>query len=477
MPPRSNASVLLYGAWVLHAVLVVIGLWDHGLWLDEAHAWCVVRDSPDLQALAVHLRNEGHPWAWFIALWPFAHAGLPCEAMQVLHGLIAITVSALVLFRSPFPPWVRVLVVFGYFLVFEYAAVSRNYALGVLFLFLAVDEHRRRGWSWRHALWMVLLPQVHFWCICFALAWVVVSLAMDRTWTHRRAVSTGLIVLSSVIALLMALPADHLPNSPKASADMIGLGLDRSVDVLDRAWLPFTTGSVPAPLEMLVPPRYGPTARWICAAFLVVLLLLLPGRRPRLLFAGFVCATIMLPFFAPYQATRYGGPAVVGFIAALWSQPLPQYRRLRAVGLLLFFGVQALAAVVVLEVQHVHGFSRVRTAVRWGRRVHPGLPFATVRSGDGPGLSAYAGGPVYYAARGALGSYFIWYPYPVDPSPEQVPQALSALGTSDLLLYAQDTAAVPFLRGAGRQVRIVATCTGGMIGAEDGVLLLVEAPR
>ena len=60
--------------------------------------------------------------------------------MQVVHLLIATASVTLVALRAPFTWLQKALLAAGYFTVFEYGVISRNYALGVLLLALRLGD-------------------------------------------------------------------------------------------------------------------------------------------------------------------------------------------------------------------------------------------------------------------------------------------------------------------------------------------------
>ena len=69
---------------------------------------------------------------WYALLWPFARVFHSVATLQVLEWFIATGTVALVLFKAPFTLARRVALVFGYFFLYEYGALTRSYGLGVL---------------------------------------------------------------------------------------------------------------------------------------------------------------------------------------------------------------------------------------------------------------------------------------------------------------------------------------------------------
>lgn len=122
-------------ALCLYAVVATVTVARHEMWRDEMHAWQAVVSSESLVELAANVRAEGHPGLWFAVLYPLSRATSDPGAMQLVHLAIAIAVAAVVLLAAPLPIGWRVLFVLGYFPLYEYCAISRNYAVGALLLF------------------------------------------------------------------------------------------------------------------------------------------------------------------------------------------------------------------------------------------------------------------------------------------------------------------------------------------------------
>src|SRR5207302_6171201 len=108
----------------------------HPMWLDEAQAWCVARDAHSLRELFWNMRYDGHPALWYLCLFGVTRLTHNPVAMQILHVTIATMTVALIAWRSPFAPFERWLLAFGYLFAFEYAVISRGYAVGVFLVFM-----------------------------------------------------------------------------------------------------------------------------------------------------------------------------------------------------------------------------------------------------------------------------------------------------------------------------------------------------
>jgi hypothetical protein len=104
--------------------------WHHEFWRDEIHSWSLARSADGFVDLVTGDRiYEGHPplWFWYLRLWSFV-----VRSANGLHlaTIAAMTAAALLFLRfAPFARALKVLLLFSYFLAFEYGVMSRNYTL------------------------------------------------------------------------------------------------------------------------------------------------------------------------------------------------------------------------------------------------------------------------------------------------------------------------------------------------------------
>ena len=130
---------------LLFAVISIFLISFHEMWRDELQAWLLARDSASVMELFANLKYEGHPGLWHLMLYPLTRIFYSPEVMQYLHVGIAAT-SIFVLIRwSPFTALQKILLFFNYFLFYEYSIISRNYAIGILLIFIicAIFPKRR----------------------------------------------------------------------------------------------------------------------------------------------------------------------------------------------------------------------------------------------------------------------------------------------------------------------------------------------
>ncbi|ARV61978.1 hypothetical protein BZZ01_28135 [Nostocales cyanobacterium HT-58-2] len=131
-----NHSIFTFLLVSVFLIVSLIGIINHEMWRDELQAWMIARDSSSLRELFNNLKDEGHPGLWHTCLYIITRFTHNPTAMQFFHLLVATLVIYIFVEYSPFNKLQKLLFTFGYFPFFEYSIISRNYNLGVLFLFL-----------------------------------------------------------------------------------------------------------------------------------------------------------------------------------------------------------------------------------------------------------------------------------------------------------------------------------------------------
>ena len=141
----SGKSAATYAFMGVFAVLLGLVTSQHEMYVDEAQAWLIARDSGNLLELAQHLRYEGHPALWYVLLYLPAHLSVSLVWMQVLNYVLSLAMAWLVLSERRMPLAMRVMSVFSVPLFFYMGVVARSYMLAaVLLVGAARHQHRPR---------------------------------------------------------------------------------------------------------------------------------------------------------------------------------------------------------------------------------------------------------------------------------------------------------------------------------------------
>ncbi|MDE0043924.1 MAG: hypothetical protein OXT74_17915, partial [Candidatus Poribacteria bacterium] len=245
LPQLSDSSYTM----AVSALFLLLGgfiAWNHEMWRDEMQAWLIARDSASPIEVLYHLnRYDGHPGLWHLCLYALKLITRSPIIMQPFHLIIA-AISAYVFLRySPFTRLQKTLFVFGYLPFYEYAIICRNYALGLLLLFLFCALFR----NWRRRLpllgFILLLmchTSVHALIIVIA---ILIGLCWEM-WTNpdrppRREirVGLGLILLGIVTAIIQLKPSGpNLGISTGWRTEFEWYYFFRAFNILPKAFLP-----------------------------------------------------------------------------------------------------------------------------------------------------------------------------------------------------------------------------------------------
>ena len=117
-------------------ILGIIGILNHEMWFDELQAWLIARDSSSLADLLINIKYEGQPGLWHLCLYFINKLTINPVSMQFFHLAIATLAVYLFVQYSPFSQIQKFLFIFSYYIFYEYSLLSRNYSLGVLFIFI-----------------------------------------------------------------------------------------------------------------------------------------------------------------------------------------------------------------------------------------------------------------------------------------------------------------------------------------------------
>jgi hypothetical protein len=207
--------------WASCAAVLVA---THEPWRDEADAWLLVRDAP-VGEIAGRMAYAGTPGLWYVLLFPLARLGFPYASMQWLHWGLAVAAVGVLLHRAPFRLEARILLVFSYYLLFEYAVVSRSYVLSVLLLFaLAANHERRLSRPVSYGVLIALLANTNVHSLVFAACVGALFLAdsVRRGCVLRTIRGLAVATAGGIAAVAQLLPpadgAQHAPVTPLWSA-------------------------------------------------------------------------------------------------------------------------------------------------------------------------------------------------------------------------------------------------------------------
>ena len=150
-----------WSALSIYAALVAFAIPYHEPWVDEAQAWQLARNLSLASLFKTYIRYEGSPGLWHFLLWMMIRIHISYAGLHWICGAIATAAVGLLLFRSPFPRYLKLSLPFTYFLFFQYAVVARNYVLVPFLLFLAAIAWKKSPFWLAPALGLLANASLH----------------------------------------------------------------------------------------------------------------------------------------------------------------------------------------------------------------------------------------------------------------------------------------------------------------------------
>lgn len=185
--PRAEQSFGRMEAVVLaiYSAVLAITIPFHEQWADEAQAWLIARDSSLFNIFYRRLHYEGTPGLWHLMLWFATRLHLPYGSINWISALCAATGIYVFLRFAPFPPLLRYILPFTFWLQFQYAVTARSYSLVPLFAFaLCALFFREKPRPVLFALLAGLMANLSLYSALWA--GILALLYAWRLWTQRR---------------------------------------------------------------------------------------------------------------------------------------------------------------------------------------------------------------------------------------------------------------------------------------------------
>ena len=119
-----KSSIILLCLFIVYLALTFIGAARHEIWYDEAQAWNIAKYN-DISGIIDFMKYEGHPPLWHFVLYPFAKAGLPADILPFISWFISGVAAGLLLWKAPFRPLLKGIVLVSGSLLFYNSVMSR----------------------------------------------------------------------------------------------------------------------------------------------------------------------------------------------------------------------------------------------------------------------------------------------------------------------------------------------------------------
>lgn len=420
---------------VVFALLELVNILHHAMWRDELYVWALCRHCHSVGDLLYLKRYDGHPDAWYLLVYVLTRFTGNPFAMQMLHLVIASATVYVVAARAPFSRPQKILLTFGYFFFYEYATISRIYALSILcvFCYCAVFRGGPRKNYLLLGFLLALMAQTSIYALILAVALALgifaeatLTVEQRAAWWEERWRVAGTGALFGVAVIVSVLRMRTPPDSGYLTGWFFRLNRERMLDAMGMMWNSF----VPIPtLSRHFWNTNIVTAVPLAAILSVVVLgisMLYFLRQPVVMttYVSGLGALFLFKYVKVMGDVRHDGHAFILFLACLWlARKVPESQAVgrtanrtaawfapqRKATLYAILVLQLAAAGIASAISYRVPFSQAKATAEYLRANHLDKMFI-VADLDYPLISvaAYLDREVYYPRGDRIGSYVIW---------------------------------------------------------------------
>lgn len=419
---------------VLFFSIGLINIVNHEPWRDEIEAWLIAKDSNSIPELFRNFRLEGHPCLWFLGLYVISRFSDQIFVMQIFHLLIATGAVLLILKYSPFTKLQKVLLGFSYFLFYEYAVISRNYAIGILLIFSICSIFQTRTKTFLPlSILLFLLCQTNIFGLIMALVFgftLIFEFAIDKNLRRAYAtikwniiISVFIFILGIWISILQMLPP---PDSVHVVGWYTDFSLWRIFRTLKLIWYSY------CPIPKIEVNFWGTNILksgsiqiyFVCILILCACIFFV--RKPVILYVYSLGTFGMLAFFYSkyFGSSRHHGHLFILLIVCLWlsnhysnielkSNLIDKltnfFNKIRPMFITILFFCHFIAAAIAIGFDWKYPFSASKEVAKYIKEKK--MDHLTI-AGDPDYatqfVSAYLNKRIYYPIGDRFGTFVIW---------------------------------------------------------------------
>lgn len=425
----------------IYFVVVLIGILHHEPWRDEFQAWMIAKASKTPIDILANARLEGHPMLWFLLLYVVKLFSTHIFAMQLLHITLSTIAVYIFLRYSPFSLIEKFLFISGYYLLFEYALISRSYILSMVlaFSFCALYSNAKKNIIYL-AFILLLLANTSVFGLglcCSFLLFLIVDLYFNKPQLLVDKAFRVPLVLS-VIIIGIGILLSVLQVKPKPEFSMpIAWPKEIQMDRLKIASLGIPTAYFPIPKEskekfwntgifIKEPVLKDPNLHsyFLLAMGIIVFFSLLFSKNiaVSLLYAGgSLCLYGLLYVTLLFREYRFIGAFYTLFISSFWlymsapetKSPLLGFaKKIKPIGHFFFIfilSIHTIAGLSVYSKNMRYTFSNIPDAGEFiaSHELKDAFVFGTIDYVVSP-LADYLDKPIYYPERKGSSSFMLW---------------------------------------------------------------------
>lgn len=360
---------------LIYIFTIIFNLFHHELWGDEFHSWNIVKASSSIIDLFHNIRYEGHPPFWYILLFIFSKFSHSLIGLKLFQFGFALLTSSLILFYSPFSRITKVLLLFGYYFIYEYGIFARNYMPAIFFSFCIaiIFSKSFRYKNLTYYTLLVLLSNVH-------LLGIFLAISLHCAYCYDKKSNLPVFIKHLFVGFLLILPSAYFIFPPNDS--------ELNLEFWARMWSEEKFFLIKKVIvESFFPyPDFSKFNWWnthiltdnsnyiILTRFIfvsVLFVIYLTFRKSKtaliLLTVNFLL-TYLFSLIFPLSTARYVGFMFISFILAAWISEF-KFDRLSKIIFSLFLIIQIPAGIMASRLDYNQKFSNAADVIEIEKKI------------------------------------------------------------------------------------------------------------
>lgn len=430
-------------------VIALLGMLSHEMWRDEHQAWLVARDANSLPQLLDNMNYEGNPALWHFFLYWITRVTHDPIYMQAFHLLVATSFIFIFNRYAPLSNLHKILFSFGYFPLYEYAVISRSYALGILLVFGVCALYKNRTTKYiLIGVLLALLANVTIYAVVIAscIAGIIVLDYFLYQQKNRKAMmqlATGLVIFILGVAFSLYQIWPDKDNSFPAPYATSLFDFTRWGEVSSKL---FTTYLYIPQIEehfwnTNIYFKDNLSGGWVLLSIIIfaaAIFVFLRKPLMLLLYLGMTIGLFSVFYYTALMHSRYCGYLLIALVVCYWlSEYYPEkkyYSSLASLGkriskpfftTILSFSV--IGAIVAYTMEMQYKFSPSKEVANYVKENKlDSLPVVGITDFTISPLATYLDKKIYYPQMNDFGSFTIWSKKRIDQM--NFKEAVAALG-------------------------------------------------
>jgi hypothetical protein len=157
----------------------------HEVWRDEVSPMTAIADSKSFAEVLHNTRNWGHPPLWYALLYPVYRIYPHFDVVKIVNLLVCVSGVFVFLRFAPFIFYQKILFLLGYFLIYEYPILNRNYGVSMLLIFSLASLYKDRARFFiTFCVILTILAQAHAHSWIFVL--VILSMLIGEKFLFKK---------------------------------------------------------------------------------------------------------------------------------------------------------------------------------------------------------------------------------------------------------------------------------------------------